>query len=71
MRIDFEVQTEYGLFRDAITLPDDYPVTDAEIEAIKKQRVDEWLSHVTAIPQEEPVPEDHVVIDGVMYKKVQ
>jgi hypothetical protein len=43
MKIDFEFQTEYGLFRDALYFPDDAVPTDEEIELLKQARVDKWL----------------------------
>ena len=53
MKIDFEFQTDYGLFRDALYLSDDHTFTDAEIEAMKQQRVDNWIAAVTAPAIEE------------------
>lgn len=57
MKIDFEFQTAYGVFRDALYLPDDHGFTDQEIEAMKQQRVDNWIVLVTTPPVEE-VPVD-------------
>lgn len=68
MKIDFEYQTNHGLFRDALHLPDDHSFTEAEIEAMKQQRVDNWIAVVTAPPVEEE--QDYVEIDGVRYAKV-
>lgn len=67
MKIDFEFQTEHGLFRDALHLPDDHGMTDAEIEAMKVSRRDAWIAVVTAPPVEEPV--EYIEIDGVQYVK--
>lgn len=53
MKIDFEFQTEHGLFRDALHLADDHTFTEAEIESMKQQRVDNWIAVVTAPPVEE------------------
>lgn len=50
VKIDFEFQTEFGLFRDALHLPDDHGLTDAEIDALKRARVDAWVAIVK--PQE-------------------
>ena len=48
MKIDFEFQTEFGVFRDAIWFPDGAQIpTDAEIEQIKLQRLQQWLGFVT------------------------
>ena len=55
IKIDFEFDTPYGLFRDALHLQDDHGLSDAEIDAMKQQRVDNWLAVVSAsseAPQE-------------------
>ena len=66
MKIDFEYDTPHGVFRDALHLPDNHGFSDSEIEAMKQQRVDNWIAIVTAPPVEEPAPE-YVEIDGVRY----
>lgn len=53
MKIDFEFDTLHGVFRDALHLPDDHTFTDDEIQAMKQQRVDNWIAVVTAPPVEE------------------
>ena len=68
MKIDFEFDTPYGKFRDALHLPDNHGLSDAEIEAMKEQRRDNWIAVVTAPSVEEPEPE-FVEIDGVKYIK--
>lgn len=50
VKIEFEFQTECGLFRDALHLPDDHGLTDEQVEALKAERRDNWLAIVT--PQE-------------------
>lgn len=55
MKIDFEFQTEHGLFRDALHLADDHGLTDEQIEAMKAERRDNWIAVVTAPPGEEQV----------------
>ena len=55
MKIDFEFQTPHGLFRDALHLADDHGFTEAEIELMKQQRVDNWVAVVTA-PAVEDTP---------------
>jgi hypothetical protein len=57
MKIDFEFDTAHGMFRDALHLPDDHTFTDEEIQAMKQQRVDNWIAVVTAPPNEEVVEE--------------
>lgn len=53
MKIDFEFQTDYGIFRDALYLPDDHGMTDDQIEAMKTERRDNWIAIVSAPSVEE------------------
>lgn len=53
MKIDFSFDTPHGKFADALHLPDDHTLTDAEIEAMKQQRLDNWVVIVTAPSDEE------------------
>jgi hypothetical protein len=69
IKIDFEFQTEHGLFRDALHLADDHGLNDEQIEAMKAERRDAWVAVVTAPPVEEP-EQDYIEIDGVRYTKV-
>lgn len=57
IKIDFEFDSQYGVFRDALHLPDDHGMTEAEIQAMKQQRFDNWIAIVTAPPAEEVVEE--------------
>jgi hypothetical protein len=58
MKIDFSFSSQYGTFSDALHLPDDHSFTDAEIEAMKQQRFDNWIAVITAPPAEEtPIEE--------------
>ena len=76
VKIDFDFDTPHGVFRDALHLPDDHTFTEAEIQAMKEQRRDNWIAIVTAPPAEsveepapvieEPAPE-YIEIDGVRY----
>jgi len=52
VNIDFSFDTQYGKFADAIVLPDDHTLTDAEIEAIKQERLNNWIAAVTATPSD-------------------
>lgn len=58
IRIIFEKQTDFGMFRDALYLPVDHGYSEEEIEAMKQARVDNWIAIVSNPPQE---PE---VLDG-------
>lgn len=53
IKVDVEFDTPYGVFRDALHLPVDHTFTDAEIQAMKEQRRDNWLAVVTAPSVEE------------------
>jgi hypothetical protein len=48
MEIVFEFDTPHGMFRDALHFEDDAIPSDADIEAMKQQRVDNWIAIVTA-----------------------
>jgi hypothetical protein len=68
IKIDFQFDTPHGKFADALHLPDDHTFTEAEIQAMKEQRRDNWIAVVTAPPAPEPEPE-FIEIDGVKYVK--
>jgi len=53
MRIDFTKTDGIYSFSDALYLDDDHTFTDDEIQAMKQQRVDNWIAVVTAPPVEE------------------
>jgi hypothetical protein len=44
IKIDFEFETQYGKFGDALHLPDDHGLSDVDIEAMKQQRLATWLA---------------------------
>jgi hypothetical protein len=68
IKIVFEFATKYGTFRDALHLPADHGLTDAEIAAMQQERLDNWLYVVENPPEPEP---ETVEIDGVTYEKVE
>lgn len=55
IQIIFEFQTQYGVFRDALHLPENHGLSDEQIDAMKQERVDNWIAVVTAPPPEEAV----------------
>jgi hypothetical protein len=67
MKIDFEFTTPHGVFRDALYLDDAHQLTEAEVNALKQERLDNWLDAVENPPTPEP---ETVEIDGVLYEKV-
>ena len=50
MKIDFSFSSQHGTFSDALHLPDDHGLTQAEITAMQQQRYDNWLAVITATP---------------------
>lgn len=70
MKIDFEANTPHGLYRDALYLPDDHTMTNEEIDAMKQQRVDNWIAVITTPQVEETPAPDYIEVDGVRYAKV-
>lgn len=68
MKIEFEFTTSYGVFRDALYLPDDHTFTDEQIGAMKQERLDNWLLAV----ENPPAPElETIEIDGVTYERIE
>jgi hypothetical protein len=53
MVIVFEFTTPYGRFCDALHLDDSHTFTDAEIEAMKQERLRNWLAIIESPPTEE------------------
>ena len=64
IKIDFSFETKYGKFADALHLPDDHGMTDDEIEAMKQQRLTNWLAIVEAPPVETPPEETTSATEG-------
>ena len=67
IKIDFEFDTQYGKFRDALYLPEDHTHTDEQIAAMKQERLDNWVYAV----ENPPLGPEYVEIDGVQYEKVE
>ena len=57
MKIDFSFDTQHGKFSDALHLPDDHGLSDEQIEAMKQQRLDNWIAVITA-------PQPNYVLDA-------
>jgi hypothetical protein len=78
VKIDFEMtHSTYGVYRDALYLPEGHGLSDEEIKAMQQERFDNWVKVIeTPAPAEEvaPVveenPDDYIEINGVKYKKV-
>ncbi len=69
IKIDFSFDTPHGKFADALHLPDDHGFSEAEIEAMKEQRRDNWIAVVTAPPA--PEPETTKEVAGEVYQKLE
>ena len=50
--IEFEFNTQNGVFRDALVLPENHGLSNDELEAMKQQRLSNWLAIFTATPSE-------------------
>jgi hypothetical protein len=57
IKIDFEFESKYGVFRDAIHLPEDHGMSEEQLAAMKQQRFDNWIAIIEAPPVEVPVEE--------------
>ena len=55
MKIDFEFITKYGVFRDALHLPDDHGLTDDQINVLKSQRLSNWIAVIETPSIETPM----------------
>lgn len=56
MKIDFEFTTQYGVFKDCLNLPDDHQYADYELNQMKAQRLNNWISLIET-PSEPVTPE--------------
>jgi hypothetical protein len=62
MKIDFEFDTPYGKFSDALWFDDNQPAPDeTQIEILKQQRLNNWLTIFTADPEPADMTEQ---VDG-------
>jgi hypothetical protein len=55
IKIDFEFETQYGVFRDALYLPEDHDLSQEQIDAMKQERLDNWLFIVENPPEAEMI----------------
>jgi hypothetical protein len=52
MQIIFTFDTQFGSFCDALNLPDDHSFTDEQLEAMKQERLTNWLAVVNPSPEQ-------------------
>ena len=50
-KIDFEFETKYGMFRDALHFVEDRVYSHDEIEKMKNDRLNNWLAIVESPPE--------------------
>lgn len=55
--INFEFESKYGTFTDALVLPDDHNFSDDELEIMKQQRFDSWITFIETLTPEVTVEE--------------
>lgn len=48
MQIVFEFDYNGVAFKDALVLPDDHTFTNAELDAMKQERFDNWVTVITS-----------------------
>jgi hypothetical protein len=58
IKIDFSFETKFGRFADALHLPEDHTFTDEQIEAMKQQRLENWLVIVNPPAIEETITQE-------------
>ena len=56
MQIRFTFETKYGPFSDALYLDEGHIFTEAEIEAMKQERLSNWIAMLESPPTEEVPP---------------
>ena len=65
MKIDFSFSSQYGTFSDALHLPDDHGLTQAEITSMQQQRYNNWITVITAPPPNYVLDADgNIVVDA-------
>ena len=60
MQIRFTFETKYGPFTDALYLDDAHTFTDAEVDAMKQERLSNWITMLESPPTEETPPAEVV-----------
>jgi len=52
--IDFQFDSDYGAFKDALVLPEDHGFTDAQLDEMKQARFDNWIAIITTPQDDQP-----------------
>lgn len=50
IKIDFEFDSQFGVYKDALYLPENHTYSEEEINAMKQERFDNWCVVITAPP---------------------
>jgi hypothetical protein len=67
IKIEFEFTTAYGVYKDALHLPENHTYSDEEIVAMQLERLNNWLNIIETSSSKLPTVE----IGGVLYEKVE
>lgn len=74
IKIDFEYDTNYGVFRDALYLPENHGMSAIEIEQTKQNRLNKWIQAITnppSVEEQPPVLDDNfIIIANETYEKL-
>ncbi len=60
MQIRFTFETKYGPFSDALYLDEGHSFTEAEVEAMKQERLNNWIDMLETLPTEEAPPVEEI-----------
>ena len=65
--IVFEFNSKYGVYRDALHLPEGHGLTDDQITAMQRERFDNWINVI----ENPPRPPETIQIGDVTYEKIE
>ena len=57
VKIDFELDSEFGKYRDAIVLDDGHGLSEEQIDELKQQRLASWTTAIVAAMEAAEPPE--------------
>ena len=66
VKIDFEYTTAYGVYKDALYLPEDNEYTQEQIVSMQTERLNQWIKNI----ESPPTQNDYVDIDGIQYEEI-
>lgn len=67
VKIDFEYTTAYGVYKDALYLPEDHEYTQEQIVSMQTERLNQWIKNI----ESPTVQNEYVDIDGVQYEGIE